>query len=122
MLEVTSVCTPQSKQLNWSLPGRLCIGAIAPMMVSAPLVRPEAPRPATALPTINMFEDRAAPQMVDPISKRPRKAMKVFWQLLVHNPRVPEHAYLGTEVRVDLSSRWLKSTANCSVSNISLTM
>jgi hypothetical protein len=52
---------------------------MAPMMVSAPLLRPEEPRPAIALPIISMFEDRAAPQIIEPNSKRPRKEMNVIY-------------------------------------------
>lgn len=47
------------------------------MIVSAPFVRPEEPSPAIDLPIINMVEDRATPQIIDPNSKTPRKAMKV---------------------------------------------
>ena len=73
-----SVFINQSQQMDWSLPGRLCIGAIAPIIVSAPLVRPEAPNPATALPMMSMLEDLATPQIIEPNSNRPRKEMKVI--------------------------------------------
>lgn len=39
------------------LPGRVVLEADAPMIVSAPFERPEAPIPATARPTINITED-----------------------------------------------------------------
>jgi hypothetical protein len=57
------------------------------MMVSAPLVRPDEPNPAMALPTINMVEERATPQIMDPNSKRPRKAMNVIWGKLAHQTK-----------------------------------
>jgi hypothetical protein len=44
-------------------------------MVRLPFIKPEPPRPATALPIINISELRAAPQIVDPSSKRARKKM-----------------------------------------------
>jgi hypothetical protein len=71
-----------------ALPGRLCIGAMAPRMVSAPLTRPEAPIPAIALPIISMFEDRAAPQIIEPNSKRPRKEMKVIYGKSAHKAEI----------------------------------
>jgi hypothetical protein len=43
------------KQKN--LRGRLCMGTAAARIVSAPFVRPDAPKPATALPTINILDD-----------------------------------------------------------------
>jgi hypothetical protein len=84
-------------------PGRLCIGAIAAMMVSAPFVRPDEPSPAIALPTINMVEDRATPQIMEPNSKRPRKAMKVVWGKLAKQLQTRDRAYLGGEVGIYLS-------------------
>jgi hypothetical protein len=71
-----------------ALPGRLCIGAIAAMMVSAPLVRPEAPSPAIALPIISIVEDRATPQIVEPNSKRPRKEINVIYGKSAHRTEI----------------------------------
>ena len=48
-------------------------------MVYAPLSSPDPPRPEMARPTINMFEDWAAPQRTDPSSKMPRKARYTHW-------------------------------------------
>jgi hypothetical protein len=39
------------------------------MIVNAPFKRPEAPRPAIPLPTINIVDEVAAPQSTDPSSK-----------------------------------------------------
>jgi len=46
------------------------------MMVKAPLMSPEPPRPATALPRINMVDDVDAAHNTEPSSKKamnPRK-------------------------------------------------
>ncbi len=71
-----------------ALPGRLCIGAMAARMVSAPLVRPEAPSPAIALPTISMVEKRATPQIIEPNSKRPRKEIKMSYVKLAQKAEI----------------------------------
>jgi hypothetical protein len=46
-------------------------------MPYAPLRIPELPKPAIALPMINMFEEVAAPQTADPISKIAKNTKKV---------------------------------------------
>lgn len=56
----------------------LCSGTQAAIIVSAPLTRPEPPIPATARPTINIFEDVAKAVIIDPSSKTNRKNMKVY--------------------------------------------
>jgi len=61
--------------------GLLSNGMLAEMIVKAPFIRPEAPIPATARPTINMFESTATPQRSDPNSKRATKAKKVYLEL-----------------------------------------
>lgn len=40
---------------------------------------PELPIPAIALPIINIFDDVAAPQTADPISKMTKKTIKVHY-------------------------------------------
>jgi hypothetical protein len=45
-------------------------------MVKAPLVIPDAPIPATALPTINIFEEVATAHKREPNSNTPRKDIK----------------------------------------------
>jgi hypothetical protein len=47
------------------------------MMVSAPFMRPDAPRPDTALPTINMVDEVATPQRREPNSNNAKKDRKV---------------------------------------------
>jgi hypothetical protein len=54
-------------------------GRTAEMMVKAPFDMPEEPAPAMALPTMNMGEDWAAPQMREPTSKIKKKARKDHW-------------------------------------------
>jgi hypothetical protein len=46
-------------------------------MVKAPFRIPEVPIPATARPTINIFEEVDTAQINEPNSKRAKKAMKV---------------------------------------------
>jgi len=43
-----------------------------------PFIRPAAPKPATALPLINIVEVIAVPHIKDPSSKTARKVMKVY--------------------------------------------
>lgn len=59
------------------LPGTLCIGADAEMMVNAPFISPEEPIPATARATINIFDDVATPHRREPSSKIKKKTKKV---------------------------------------------
>ena len=44
-----------------------------------PFIRPEAPKPAMARPTMSMGDDWAAPQSVDPSSKIAKKVRKDHW-------------------------------------------
>jgi hypothetical protein len=57
--------------------GLLAIGTHPAMMVKAPFRIPEVPMPATARPTINIFEEVATPQIKEPNSNMAKKAMKV---------------------------------------------
>jgi hypothetical protein len=50
---------------------------LAEMMVKAPFIMPEPPRPATARPTIKALDDWAEPHTADPTSKTRRKTRKV---------------------------------------------
>ena len=50
------------------------------MIVSAPLIRPDAPAPAIALATINILEFLANAHKSEPSSKTPRKVMKLHCQ------------------------------------------
>ena len=59
-------------------PGLLADGTDVATMVTAPLARPEAPIPATALAMINIFEESAAPHRRDPSSKSARNVRKVY--------------------------------------------
>lgn len=54
--------------------GNLCEGIITDRMVKMPFMRPEAPKPAMARPTISIDDDCAVPQSVDPNSKTVKKA------------------------------------------------
>lgn len=51
-------------------------GSTAEMMVIAPFPIPDEPAPAMALPTINMGDETAAPQMTDPSSNIKKKTRK----------------------------------------------
>jgi hypothetical protein len=54
--------------------GRLSGLMAAPKMVSVPLMRPDEPRPATALPMMSMVDELAAPQITEPSSKTKKNA------------------------------------------------
>ena len=58
--------------------GRILGGHVAVMITSAPLVRPEAPMPETALPLMIWLLDRARAETMFPSSKIRKKATKVY--------------------------------------------
>jgi hypothetical protein len=51
------------------------------MISRHPFNMPAAPKPATALPIINIAEDTARPHIREPSSKSARKAMKVYYSM-----------------------------------------
>jgi hypothetical protein len=51
------------------------------MIVSAPFIKPDEPRPATARATISIFEDVAMPQRSDPNSKIKKNTRNVHFDL-----------------------------------------
>lgn len=57
-----------------SIPGCRCGGTDELRIVSPPFIKPDPPKPATALPIINMDDETAAPQMADPTSNSRKKA------------------------------------------------
>lgn len=59
--------------------GRLCIGKMLAKILSAPFTMPEDPIPATARPTISIFDEVATPQMREPSSKSEKKPRKVHF-------------------------------------------
>ena len=61
------------------IPALFSSGTQAAMIVRAPFIIPDAPIPATALPTINIFDEVATPQSNDPNSKSARKEIKVYF-------------------------------------------
>ena len=80
-MKLLSFITIFNNKLAPALPGRLCIGAIAAMMLSAPLSKPDAPRPATARARMNNLELGAIPQSSEPNSNAPRKVRKVHYSM-----------------------------------------
>lgn len=56
--------------------GCLCGGSIPETIVKLPFISPEEPRPAMALPMMNMADDWAAPQTADPTSNTKKKIKK----------------------------------------------
>jgi hypothetical protein len=64
---------PMFMPRNWACFLR---GNITEMIVMAPFPIPDDPAPAMALPTMNMGDETAAPQMTDPSSKRKKKTRK----------------------------------------------
>jgi hypothetical protein len=57
--------------------GRFSRGRAAAMIERAPFNKPADPRPATALPIMNMFDEVATPQISEPSSKRAKNQRKV---------------------------------------------
>lgn len=57
-------------------PARFLTGMTAEMIVKAPFPMPDDPAPAMALPTMNIRDEAAAPQMADPISKSKKNTRK----------------------------------------------
>jgi hypothetical protein len=68
-------------------PGLFVIGTHPEIMVKAPFNIPEVPIPATARPTINIFEEVDKAQISEPSSKRAKKARKVHWVPNVNDGR-----------------------------------
>lgn len=60
-------------------PGCLSFGTQLERIVRAPVIKPEAARPAIVLPIINIADVIAAPQMADPISKMTKNVKKVHY-------------------------------------------
>jgi hypothetical protein len=58
-----------------NLLGLFSSGTELDTIVIAPLIRPDAPIPATARPIINITDDCAAPQSAEPNSKMAKKLM-----------------------------------------------
>jgi len=56
------------------IPGRFSIGAQSAIIVKAPFVIPDPPIPATALPTINIFDDVATPHNNELVQRCPERA------------------------------------------------
>jgi hypothetical protein len=71
--------------------GDLCNGTDEEMMVNAPFIKPEDPRPATARATISIFEDVAMPQRSDPNSKMKKNTRNV------HCNSVKSRSFLNIE-------------------------
>jgi hypothetical protein len=60
--------------------GCFLVGRAAAMVVRAPVVMPEDPKPAMARPMMNMVDDWAAPHRAEPISKTVKKMRKHHWK------------------------------------------
>jgi len=63
-----------------NVPGRLANGTDPATIVRPPFWRPAVPKPATARPIINIFEDEAMPQSKEPNSKTAKKVKKIHWR------------------------------------------
>ena len=59
------------------VPGLFAIGTHPAIMVKAPFSIPDDPIPATARPTINIFEELDTPQINEPNSKMVKNDIKV---------------------------------------------
>jgi hypothetical protein len=62
-------------------PGCLSLGTQLDRIVRAPFIKPEAARPATVLPIINIADVTAAPQIAEPISKTTKNVKKVHYTM-----------------------------------------
>jgi hypothetical protein len=85
-------------------------------IVKAPFTMPEPPMPATALPTMNIFEDVATPQMREPNSKSAKKNIKVIAKNVSYIYLYVDSgsAHLRIESAVDFASYWLQRAARFS--------
>lgn len=107
------------KRFLWSTithrhsPGCFCDGTQEFKMVRAPFIRPEPPIPATARPTINIFEDVATPQSKEPSSKIKRQTRKDHCKMMSnsHTQGVCSAIHLGVEARIDLARQRLQRGA-----------
>ena len=68
------------KAIAIDLLARLSRGIHAAMMVSAPLIMPDAPMLAITRPPMSIAEDWAAPQTAEPISKIAKNVMNVHYR------------------------------------------
>lgn len=84
-----------------NIPGRLCFGRQAEIMVKPPFMRPEAPTPAIARATMSIFEEVATAQSKDPSSNMKKKLINV------HCPAAFSSANKSSlEVRVHGKQAW----------------
>jgi hypothetical protein len=58
------------------IPGLFSIGKQSAIIVKAPFIIPDPPIPATALPTINMFDEVATPHKREPSSNIAKNIIK----------------------------------------------
>jgi hypothetical protein len=78
------------------------------IIVKPPLTMPDPPIPATALPTINIFDEVATPQRSEPSSKRARKTIKQIMKSVSRNSGLRRRvSYLGVIFAIDFASHWL---------------
>jgi hypothetical protein len=75
----TTLEMPKIAPFRLTNTGRLCNGTINIVRTMAPPKIPDAPRPATARPTMKTGELGAAPQMADPTSNRKMQVRKTLF-------------------------------------------
>jgi hypothetical protein len=69
---------------------------------------PDPPIPATALPTMNIFDEVATPERREPSSKRPKKTIKQIMESFSQSSDAESRVdYLGVKSAVDLAGHGL---------------
>lgn len=90
------------------LPPRFSIGMHLAIIVKPPLTMPDPPIPATALPTMNIFDEVATPQRSEPSSKRAKKTIKQILKGVSQNFNLRRRvSHLGVIFAIDFASHWL---------------
>jgi hypothetical protein len=69
---------------------------------------PDPPIPATALPTMNIFDEVATPERREPSSKRPKKTIKQIMESFSQSSDAESRVdYLGVKSAVDFAGHGL---------------
>lgn len=100
--------------------GRASRGAAAAMMVNPPFRIPAPPAPEIALPTINIAEDCADPQMRDPASKITNALMKIIWEQSISKDLFLGLALVNGPWSYDIDKLFRKGVAGRNYSSLSI--
>ena len=89
----------------------LCSGTAPAMMVRAPFIKPDMPKPATALPMINMVEEVDTPHIREPSSNKAKNDKNVYCEVRQYRVgSIARHVTtnLVVEIGIQLSGDGLK--------------